>query len=379
MKIVLLGGGELGKEFVIEAKRLGHHLSVIDNYYNPPAAQVADKSYVCNMLDGNKLKNLIESLDFDIVVPEIEAIDTTILYDLENSGVQVVPSAKAVNLTMNRDEIRNRAKELGLKTAKFSYAETFDQYQEQIEKYDYPYVVKPIMSSSGKGQSIVDDVEESSKAWHYAMDNMRGNKQKIIIEEFIDFDFELTLLTIKTNDDVKFCYPIIHFQKNGDYQWSEQRKDDKIDELLPKLQQMAKIIVNDLGGKGLFGVEFFVRDGEVIFSELSPRPHDTGMVTMISQNTNEFELHLRAILDLPIHPCNLETKSGASKVILSNIDSLNPTYNNIPEALAIQGTIIRIFNKTAKKGRRMGVVLGNTLQDVIDAEKIITITNEEEN
>lgn len=377
MKIVLLGGGELGKEFAIEAKRLGHHVSVIDSYYNPPAAQVADKSYVCNMLDGIKLHSLIESLNFDIIVPEIEAIDTKILYELENSGVQVVPSAKAVNLTMNRDEIRNRAKELGLRTAKFSYAETFDQYQDQVEKYDYPYVVKPIMSSSGKGQSIVHDIEDSSKAWHYALDNMRGSKQKVIIEEFIDFDFELTLLTIKTNDDIKFCYPIVHLQKNGDYQWSVQAKDEKIDVLLNTLQQMAKVIVNDLGGKGLFGIEFFVKDGEVIFSELSPRPHDTGMVTMISQKTNEFELHLRAILDLPIHKENLEITSGASKVILSDIDSINPQYNNIEEALKISGTNVRIFGKTATKGRRMGVVLANNLQDAIEAESYITITDKD--
>lgn len=375
MKIILLGGGELGKEFVIEAKRLGQYVIVIDNYANPPAAQVADKSFVCDMLNGYKLQTLITSLDPDIIVPEIEAIDTKILYSLEDNGIQVVPSAKAVNLTMNRDEIRDRAKELGLKTAKYAYAEDSETYLNKISKFDYPHVVKPIMSSSGKGQTIVEDVEDSSNAWHYAIENMRGDKQKVIIEEFIDFDFEVTLLTIKTKTDVKFCYPIVHLQKNGDYQWSEQRKDPKIDAVIPQLQQMAKIIVNDLGGCGLFGVEFFVKDGEVIFSELSPRPHDTGMVTMISQNTNEFELHLRAILDLPILKNNLETKEGASKVILSPIDSLNPIYDGISEALSIPNTNVRIFGKTARIGRRMGVVLASNLDDAINAEKLITISN----
>ena len=373
MKIVLLGGGELGKEFAIEAKRLGLQVFVIDNYHNPPAAQVADKSYVCDMLNGEKLQTLIESLDVDIIVPEIEAIDTKILYSLEEKGKQVVPSAKAVNMTMNRDEIRNRASELGLKTAKFSYAENCEEYISKIKKYEYPFVVKPIMSSSGKGQTIVQDVEESSYAWHYAMDNARGKSKKVIIEEFIDFDYELTLLAIKTNDSIKMCYPIVHYQEKGDYQWSVQKQSDEINALLPKLHHMASIIVNDLGGNGLFGVEFFVKDGEVIFSELSPRPHDTGMVTMISQNTNEFELHLRAILGLPINKEDLETKGGASKVILSKIESISPEIVGLKDALSIPKTKVRIFGKTAKIGRRMGVVLAPTLDEAIEAESKISI------
>lgn len=373
-KIVLLGGGELGKEFVIEAKRLGHYVIVIDNHHNSPAGQVADQTHPFDMLNGQELKKFLEYLKPDIIVPEIEAIDTSILYDLEESGVHVVPSANAVNLTMNRDKIRDRAKDLGIRTANFLYAETEEEYLEKIKEFNYPFVVKPIMSSSGKGQTIVKSKEESLFAWTYAIENMRGNKHKVIIEEFIDFKYELTLLSIKTKDGMKYCYPIKHFQKNGDYQWSEQKIDDDITDCIRDMGRMANIIIDDLGGNGLFGVEFFVtHDNNVIFSELSPRPHDTGMVTMISQNTNQFELHLRAILDYPINEYDTITNEGASAVILSNtLGSIE--YLGIEEALLIDGVKVRIFGKEeGRKNRRMGVILAKTLDDALIAQEKVKV------
>lgn len=373
--ILLLGGGELGKEFTIEAKRLGQYVIVIDRYPNPPAAQVSDKSFCCDMLDGYNLSKLIKEINPDIIVPEIEAIDTNILYDFENNGIQVVPSAKAVNLTMNRDAIRNRAKELGLKTAKFDYAETLEEYKQKVKNFNYPYVVKPIMSSSGKGQTIVKDIVDEIEAWNYAINNMRGNKQKVIIEEFIAFDKEITLLTINSKDGIKFCYPITHFQKNGDYQWSYQIGDSDFifSGMLENTQIMAKTIVEDLGGNGLFGVEFFIKDNEIYFSELSPRPHDTGMVTMISQNTNEFELHLRAILDLPINDIDVNFSNGASAVILSEIDG-KYTVDGLQEALAVPSVKVRMFGKKeATIGRRLGVVLADTLDKALEASNKIKI------
>lgn len=374
-KIVLLGGGELGKEFVIEAKRLGNYVIVIDNHHKSPAGQIADESYPFDMLDGEKLKKFLEYLKPDIIVPEIEAIDTTILYDLEKDGIQIVPSARAVNLTMNRDKIRNRAFELGIRTANFSYATSKEEYLQKIEDFDYPFVIKPIMSSSGKGQSIVKSYEEAILAWDYALENMRGNTQKVIIEEFIDFKYELTLLSVKTNDGIKYCYPIKHLQKNGDYQWSEQKIDNDITNCIREMSRMAGIIINDLTGNGIFGVEFFItKDNTVIFSELSPRPHDTGMVTMISQNTNQFELHLRSILDYKINEYDTETNEGASAVILSNIESTDFEYNGIEEAMKIDGVKVRIFGKEeARKNRRMGVVLAKTLDDALKAQSKIIV------
>jgi phosphoribosylglycinamide formyltransferase 2 len=377
--IMLLGSGELGKEFVIAAKRMGHFVIACDSYHEAPAMQVADGYEVFDMLDPRKLKTMIDIYAPDIIVPEIEAIATEALYDVEASGIQVVPSARAVNLTMNRDAIRDRAHELGLKVAKFAYAES---EQELVDAYNNmavdKVVIKPVMSSSGKGQSTADaagviDIElQIRTAWHYACENMRGDRKRVIIEEFIDFDYEITLLTIKQKeDDTLFCEPIRHYQKNGDYQHSCQSAEySKFSAAAPvaAAQNMAKIITDDLGGAGLFGVEFFVKDGEVYFSELSPRPHDTGMVTLISQNLSEFDLHLRAVLGLPIPEIKIVGEFGASAVILADKELSSPKYEGIQEALAIPGVEVRIFGKpTARKNRRMGVVLARSLFDALEA------------
>jgi phosphoribosylglycinamide formyltransferase 2 len=365
--IMLLGSGELGKEFVISAKRMGHYVVACDSYFCAPAMQVADESLVFNMLDPEALSRVITNYEPDIIVPEIEAIATEVLYGVEKEGIQVVPSARAVNLTMNRDAIRDRAAELGMKVASFTYA---DSEEALIEAYDWilanKVVIKPVMSSSGKGQSIVDsesDVDillQLKTAWHYACENMRGDRERVIIEEFIDFDFEITLLTIKQKDGpTLFCDPIGHVQENGDYQYSWQPAA-VLPRVLEKAQFMAKTITDDLGGAGLFGVEFFVKGDEVYFSELSPRPHDTGMVTLKSQELSEFDLHLRAILGLPIN--QIGSKGGASAVILSNKVSNHPEFTGIEQALAMPGVDVRIFGKrVARTNRRMGVVLADSL------------------
>ena len=381
--IMLLGSGELGKEFVISAKRMGHFVIACDSYHEAPAMQVADGYEVFDMLDPRKLKTMIDIYEPDIIVPEIEAIATEVLYDVEASGIQVVPSARAVNLTMNRDAIRDRAHELGLKVAKFAYAES---EQELVDAYNKiaskKAVIKPVMSSSGKGQSVVEchfhcdtdpDIElQVRTAWHYACENMRGDRKRVIIEEFINFDYEITLLTIKQKEgDTLFCEPIRHYQKNGDYQHSCQSAEySKFSAAAPvaAAQNMAKIITDDLGGAGLFGVEFFVKGDEIYFSELSPRPHDTGMVTLISQNLSEFDLHLRAVLGLPIPEIKIVGEFGASAVILADKELSSPKYEGIQEALAIPGVEVRIFGKpTARKNRRMGVVLARSLSDAIEA------------
>jgi phosphoribosylglycinamide formyltransferase 2 len=378
--IMLLGSGELGKEFVISAKRMGHYVIACDSYVDAPAMQVADDSLVFNMLDPDTLSRIIREYKPDIIVPEIEAIATKVLYDAEESGIQVVPSARAVNLTMNRDAIRDRAAELGLKVASFTYA---DSEEELIAAYDWivanKVVIKPVMSSSGKGQSIVDsesDVDillQLKTAWHYACENMRGDRERVIIEEFIDFDFEITLLTIKQKDGpTLFCDPIGHVQENGDYQYSWQPQY-----LSPVAKStayhMAKTITNDLDGAGLFGVEFFIKGDDVYFSELSPRPHDTGMVTMISQDQSQFDLHLRAIMGLPIYIKSVNEK-GASAVILADREISNPEYEGIEEALKIPGVEVRIFGKpTARRNRRMGVVLARSIDDALKAAGKITV------
>jgi phosphoribosylglycinamide formyltransferase 2 len=311
-RIMLLGSGELGKEFVISAKRLGYYVIACDNYLNAPAMQVADIYSVFNMLDPESLRYEIDFFKPDIIVPEIEAIATEVLYEYEANGIQVVPSARAVNLTMNRDKIRDRAAELGLETAKYAYAESLDEYIAAVATIGLPCVVKPVMSSSGKGQSIVRPGDDILDAYQYALSNMRGDRNKVIVEEFIAFDSEITLLTIKQKDGpTMFCEPIGHVQERGDYQysWQPYMQNNFLREIITKTaQDMAKIITDDLGGAGLFGVEFFLveppadsKDNvRVIFSELSPRPHDTGMVTLRSQRFSEFDLHLRAIMGLPI-------------------------------------------------------------------------------
>ena len=362
-KIMLLGSGELGKEFVIAAQRLGQYVVACDKYAGAPAMQVADEAEVFDMLDGDALTAAVERHRPDIVVPEIEAIRTERLYDIEKAGVQVVPSARAVNFTMNRKAIRDlAAKELGLKTARYFYAKTFDELQRAADEIGYPCVVKPLMSSSGKGQSVVKGPEELEHAWKYGCEGSRGDIRELIIEEFIRFDSEITLLTVtQKNGPTLFCPPIGHVQKGGDYRESFQ-SPEIAPEHLAEAQRMAAAVTEALTGAGLWGVEFFLsREKGVYFSELSPRPHDTGMVTLAgTQHLNEFELHLRAVLGLPIPAVTYE-RMGASAVILADAPSAAaPRYEGIEEALADNpATDIRIFGKpSARVNRRMGVVVG---------------------
>lgn len=361
-KILLLGSGELGKEFVIAAQRLGQHVIACDSYPGAPAMQVADEYEVFSMLDGEALERAVEKHRPDIIVPEIEAIRTERLYDFEKAGIQVTPSARAVNYTMNRKAIRDlAAKELGLKTAKYFYATTYDELVEHSKEIGFPCVVKPLMSSSGKGQSLVKTAEDLPHAWEYAMGGSRGDIQEVIIEEFINFDSEITLLTVtQKNGPTLFCPPIGHVQKGGDYRESFQPAHIA-PEHLAEAQRMADKVTAALTGYGIWGVEFFLShtDG-VYFSELSPRPHDTGMVTLAgTQNFNEFELHLRAVLGLPI-PCIKQLRAGTSAVILSPIASKEtPNYRGI-ERTCEEDADIRIFGKPATRvNRRMGVVVCN--------------------
>jgi len=359
-KILLLGSGELGKEFVIAAKRKGCHVVACDRYDNAPAMQVADEREVFSMLDGDALEAVVSKHRPDIIVPEIEAIRTERLFRFEEQGVQVVPSARAVNYTMNRRAIRDLAsRELGLRTAKYVYAKTFDEFVKAAEEIGYPCVVKPLMSSSGHGQSYVHNDEELREAFREAMEEGRGDVKEAIIEEFIDFDSEFTLLTVtQKNGPTLFCSPIGHVQKGGDYRESWQPYQIG-QNALKQAQQMADKVTKALTGAGIWGVEFFLsRQGEVIFSELSPRPHDTGMVTLgHTTNFSEFELHLRAVLGLPIPAIHLE-HAGASAVVLSPVESRQPLDYNLNDALAEDRTRVRIFGKPeSHKGRRMGVVL----------------------
>ncbi|MBK9331206.1 MAG: formate-dependent phosphoribosylglycinamide formyltransferase [Ignavibacteria bacterium] len=359
-KILLLGSGELGKEFTIAAQRLGQYVIAVDSYFNAPAQQVADEREIINMLDGNELDRIVEKHKPDIIVPEIEAIRTERLYDYEKSGIAVVPSAKAANFTMNRKEIRDlAAKELGLRTAKYEYAASLDELRNAAIRIGFPCVIKPLMSSSGKGQSYVKNESELQSAWDNASSNSRGDFNEVIIEEFIDFQSEITLLTVTQRSGVTlFCPPIGHRQERGDYQESWQPAYIS-ETLLQKARDIAGKVTESLTGYGIWGVEFFIGKDEVYFSELSPRPHDTGMVTLAdTQNINEFELHLRAILGLPINEITLQ-RSGASSVILSEkIISSSPGYKGLDNALKFKNSDIRIFGKpSAKMHRRMGVAL----------------------
>lgn len=359
-KILLLGSGELGKEFVIAAKRAGIHVVACDRYNDAPAMQVADEREVFSMLDGNALDAVVKKHRPDIIVPEIEAIRTERLFAYEEQGIQVVPSARAVNYTMNRKAIRDLAsKELGLRTAKYFYAKTFAEMQEASREIGFPCVVKPLMSSSGHGQSTVTRPEDLEKAFNDAMEGSRGDVKEVIIEEFIHFESEFTLLTVtQKNGPTLFCPPIGHVQKGGDYRESWQPYAIST-EGLKQAQMMAEKVTAALTGAGIWGVEFFLtKDGEVIFSELSPRPHDTGMVTLgHTTNLSEFELHLRAVLGLPIAGIHLE-HAGASAVVLSPVESDKPLEYNLVDALKEDHTRIRIFGKPeAHVGRRMGVVL----------------------
>ena len=359
-KILLLGSGELGKEFVIAAKRKGVYVVACDRYAGAPAMQVADECEVFSMLDGDALEAVVRKHQPDIIVPEIEAIRTERLFQFEEEGIQVVPSARAVNFTMNRRAIRDLAnRELGLRTAKYFYAKTFDEFKSAAEEIGFPCVVKPLMSSSGHGQSYVHNDDELEMAFKEAMEGSRGDVKEVIIEEFIDFDSEFTLLTVtQKNGQTLFCPPIGHVQKSGDYRESWQPYAISED-ALKQAQAMADKVTKALTGYGIWGVEFFLtKQGEVIFSELSPRPHDTGMVTLgHTTNLSEFELHLRAVLGLPIADIRLE-HAGASAVILSPEDSNEPLDYNLFDALKEECTRVRIFGKPeAHKGRRMGVVL----------------------
>ena len=359
-KILLLGSGELGKEFVIAAKRAGQYVIACDRYNDAPAMQVADEREVFNMLDGDKLEEVVKKHQPDIIVPEIEAIRTERLFDFEKAGIQVVPSARAVNFTMNRRAIRDlAAKELGLRTAKYFYAKTFEEFKAAADEIGFPCVVKPLMSSSGHGQSYVHNDDELQRAFEEAMEGSRGDVKEVIIEEFIDFDSEFTLLTITQKEGpTLFCPPIGHVQKKGDYRESWQPYQIS-DEALKQAQHIAAEVTRALTGAGIWGVEFFLtKQGEVIFSELSPRPHDTGMVTLgHTTNLSEFELHFRAVMGLPIAGIHLE-HAGASAVILSPEESDKPLNYNLVEALKEDRTRIRIFGKPeAHVGRRMGVVL----------------------
>ena len=358
-KILLLGSGELGKEFVIAAKRKGVYVVACDKYDNAPAMQVADEREVFSMLDGDALAAVVNKHKPDIIVPEIEAIRTERLFEFEKQGIQVVPSARAVNYTMNRQAIRDlAAKELGLRTAKYYYAKTYEQLVEASKEIGFPCVIKPLMSSSGHGQSTVEKFEDLKTAFDAAMAGARGDVKEVIIEEFIHFTSEFTLLTVtQKNAPTIFCPPIGHVQKGGDYResWQPYQIPEKD---LKAAQQMADKVTKALTGYGIWGVEFFLTDTGVVFSELSPRPHDTGMVTLgHTTNLSEFELHLRAVLGLPIHDIRLE-HAGASAVVLADKDYTEAPEYNLVDALKEECTRVRIFGKPGGHfGRRMGVTL----------------------
>ena len=359
-KILLLGSGELGKELVIESKRLGLEVIAIDKYENAPAMQVADHSVVIDMTNKVILKKTINKFKPDFVVPEIEALSIEALKELEEEGIKIIPNARTVEITMNRDKIRDLASnELKIKTAKFNYVFNYENLEKKSYEIGFPLLLKPLMSSSGKGQSLVKTKEDLLESWNEALANSRGKVVGVILEEFIKFDYEFTLLTVrKENGENIFCEPIGHEQYMGDYQCSWQPlMMNKF--LIDEAKNITNKILNNLNGSGIYGVEFFVRGKEVIFSELSPRPHDTGMVTLVSQNLNEFELHLRAFLNLPIPKISL-LKPSATRVILSGGEFINPSYTGINEALEVENTKVLIFGKQfSKKGRRMGIVLSS--------------------
>ena len=366
-KILLLGSGELGKELVIAFQRLGQYVIAVDKYENAPAMQVAHECEIINMLDGNALDEIVFKHQPDFIVPEVESIRTERFYDYETKGYTVIPSAKAANFTMNRKAIRDlAAKELGLKTAKFTYAKSLDELKDGVSQCGFPCVVKPLMSSSGKGQSIIRSEEDIQPAFDYAIQGSRGDLKEVIVEEFISFDYEITLLTVtQDNGNTLFCPPIGHRQERGDYQesWQPMAMSDNH---LNDAQNMAKKITTALKGSGIWGVEFFIAKDGVYFSELSPRPHDTGMVTLANtQNYSEFELHARAILGIEIPEIKL-LKSGASAVILAEKESQKqPEYIGLNQAASIVNTDFKIFGKpTTRRYRRMGVALAYGEEDV---------------
>lgn len=356
-RVLLCGSGELGKEVVIELQRLGVEVIAVDRYPNAPAMQVAHRSHVISMLDGDALRRVVEEEKPDLIVPEIEAIATDTLVELEHEGFTVIPTARAAQLTMNREGIRRlAAEELGLTTSPYRFAETHEEYLQAIKEVGIPCVVKPIMSSSGKGQSTIHNEADIEHAWEYSQEGGRTGAGRIIIEGFVDFDYEITLLTVRHNDGTSYCEPIGHRQEDGDYResWQPQAMSPTA---LDAAKEMAKSITDALGGRGLFGVELFIKGDEVIFSEVSPRPHDTGLVTLISQDLSEFALHARAILGLPI-PNIHQHGPSASSVILVEGESSEVCYQCIESALQAPDTQLRLFGKPEVSGRRrMGVIL----------------------
>ncbi|HYX15572.1 MAG TPA: formate-dependent phosphoribosylglycinamide formyltransferase [Nostoc sp.] len=375
-KLMLLGSGELGKEFAIAAQRLGNYVIAVDRYANAPAMQVADAYEVISMLSADDLEAVVKKHQPDIIIPEIEAIRTEKLIEFEQRGITVIPTAAATNYTMNRDRIRELAhQQLGIRTAKYGYATTLEELIAVSDEIGFSNVVKPVMSSSGKGQSIVQEQSEVERAWNYAIANSRGDSQKVIVEEFINFEIEITLLTIKQwKAPTIFCSPIGHRQERGDYQESWQPALISEDKIL-KAQEIAIKVTDALGGAGIFGVEFFITKDEVIFSELSPRPHDTGMVTLISQNLNEFELHLRAILGLPI-PHIEQLGASASAVILASEKADSIAFSGVADALSEKDVDIRLFGKpNAHPYRRMGVALAKGINVQEAREKATKAAN----
>ncbi len=356
-RVLFCGGGELGKEVVIELQRLGVEVIVVDRYANAPAMQVAHRSHAISMLDGDALREVIATEKPDYIVPEIEAIATDTLVALESEGYNVIPTARAAQLTMNREGIRRlAAEELGIKTSPYRFASTREEFDLALIEIGIPCVVKPIMSSSGKGQSTIKRKSDIDKAWNYAQEGGRSGAGNVIVEGFVDFDYEITQLTVRHANGTSFCEPVGHIQVDGDYRqsWQPQAMSETA---LQKARDIARKITSALGGRGIFGVELFIKDDDVIFSEVSPRPHDTGMVTMISQDLSQFALHARAILGLPIPNIHFHGPS-ASSVILVNGDSDKPCFENLDRALAQEDTQLRLFGKPEVSGqRRMGVVL----------------------
>ncbi|MEP6484634.1 MAG: formate-dependent phosphoribosylglycinamide formyltransferase [Rudaea sp.] len=367
IRLMLLGSGELGKEVAIEAQRFAVEVIAVDRYANAPAMQVAHRSHVIDMLDGAALRRLIEMEKPDLVVPEIEAIHTPTLIELEREGVRIVPTARATWLTMDREGIRRlAAEELKLPTSPYQFCDTREEFDAAIESIGIPCVVKPVMSSSGKGQSTIKSHADIGPAWDYAQKGGRAGKGRVIVEGFITFDYEITLLTVRHRDGTSFCAPIGHLQIDGDYResWQPQPMSEVA---LQRAQDIAKSITDALGGTGLFGVELFVRGEDVIFSEVSPRPHDTGLVTLISQDLSEFALHVRAILDLPI-PTIRALGPSASCAVLAEGSGHRPRYHGVADALAEPDTMVRLFGKPEVNGkRRMAVALARA--DTIDAAR----------
>jgi phosphoribosylglycinamide formyltransferase 2 len=371
IKIMLLGSGELGKEVAIEANRLGCEVIAVDRYPNAPAMLVAGRSYVINMKNKDEVLDVIKREKPDFVLPEIEAINIEALFEAENEGIHIIPNAEAVNKTMNRKNIRKFAAEtLGLKTSRYKFVSTYEDLKKACEELGYPAVVKPVMSSSGHGQSIVKSSEEIITAWEFAKSDARGSADELIVEEFIDFDYEITLLTAKNDEEIVFCPPIGHIQKGGDYifSWQEMRMNETT---LNKAQHIAKTIVEGLGGRGIFGVEMFVKGDEVYFSEVSPRPHDTGLVTLITQSQSEFALHIRAVLNLPLGFEFLTP--GASAAYKADKTSYTPVFNFDKEIFSQNSRFIVFGKPESHPGRRMGVLLvsDKNSKDALEKAKLL--------